>query len=134
VGASLTLTEFERAVLELLLAGEDDRLACLREQLVVLRVSQRERTSIGAFVHLSIERPELALQPPVDTVLSDALFEVDGLDGGIGGLLWIKAGLLDCLELFAYGDLYPEQVQRWRPGYLYGIRDLTEVAKRLSIQ
>ncbi|SRR6266511_2358771 len=111
------LTDLERAVLEKLLAGDDQRLAELREQLETTLVSKREMTGVGFFTTLSVLNSTHRLDDR-SFELGDVSADITGLTHGAGFVLFIRNGLLDTLEGYTYGDdRWPEKISSFRLRY-----------------
>jgi hypothetical protein len=119
------LTDLERAVLEKLLAGDDERLAELREQLETTLVSKREMTGVGFFTTLSVLSSTHRLNNR-SLELGGVIGEIPTLTYGAGFLLFVRDGFLDVLEGFVYGDEpWPKTISRFELRYTRpGPRDL----------
>jgi len=102
------LNEMERRALEMLLAGEDDRLAVLRAQLNGASVARRELSGAGFFAHLSIPASLSRLHERKQLIIGDLYSELAGLQHPAGFLLFVTDGILDFLECFIVDDRWPE--------------------------
>ena len=111
------LTDLEYAVLEKLLAGDDQRLAQLRRQLENAIVSKRKMTGVGFFTTLSVLDATARLDER-SFELVDVTADITGLTHGAGFVLFIRNGLLDTLEGYTYGeDRWPEKISSFRVRY-----------------
>ena len=111
------LTDLEYAVLEKLLAGDDERLMRLRRQLETAIASKREMTGVGFFTTLEVLDPTHRLDER-SVELGDVNAEISGLTHGAGFLLFIRNGLLETLEGYTYGDnRWPEKISSFRLRY-----------------
>ncbi len=119
------LSPLEEAVLSKLLSGEDPRLRLLRQQLVRIRVARRQMTGVGFLTELEVppEAPSAPLPPKVR--IGDVIADVDGLQGGLGFVLFIEDGRLALLEGYTYHEDWPEGLERWRLKYDPPNRDLS---------
>jgi hypothetical protein len=125
------LTTFERDVLEKALCGDHSELAALREQLVVAGVSERTMTGVGFFTTLIIPAGHPLTPRRLSLDITDVTAEVDGVQNGAGFVLFVKDGLLDCLEGFTYDEPWPDYVVRYSLNYRSEIRErLAEQLKR----
>jgi hypothetical protein len=111
------LTDLERAVLEKLVAGDDQRLAELREQLETTLASKREMTGVGFFTTLSVLDPTHRLGDQ-SLELGGVIAQIPSLTYGAGFLLFIRNGFLNLLEGFVYGDdPWPENISSFEIRY-----------------
>lgn len=106
-----TLTEFERAVLDKLLAGNHPVLAALRGQLASCRVSSRKFTGHGFFAKLDVDRESNAAVPVQRAKIRDVGAEIPELKYGAGFVLFVADGYLDVLEGFTYDEHWPRLVR-----------------------
>ncbi len=101
------LDEMERIALEMLLAGDDDRLTVLRAQLAGIEVASRELSGSGFFTNLRV----LAMHPRAKTaerlVIDDVCAKITGRTIPVGFLLFVTDGALDMLECCGTGT-WPE--------------------------
>ena len=120
------LTEFERAVLGMMLAGDDPRLEALRRQLAGCRVRSRELTGVGFYTWLAVlPGVEPASVSAGRATLGDVEATVRGLEHGAGFVLFVTNGMLDNLEGFTYDEPWPETIEGFSLRYLHQQRDLT---------
>lgn len=128
------LNEMEKRALEMLLAGEDDRLAVLRSQLKAALVARRELSGVGFFTYLSVPPHLPRVQGPKRLVIDDLYSEVAGLQHPAGFLLFVTDGTLDVLECFTVDDQWPETPRCTRHYYVHpsapGSASLMETEER----
>lgn len=110
-------TDFERALLDWIrerAEGEE-----LRAQLASAEVVGREYTGVGAYLSLAVpegvDRIELGgakgdSSGPRRTVSGPELESPDLVHGG-GSILFLEDGRLSFLELFAYGESFPNSLE-----------------------
>lgn len=98
-----TFTALERAVLQAICeAYPADRLA-LGAQLSTVRSLSRENTGAGFYTRFSVQRsPETAISG--ERVRRGPAVRVDGLQHGLGFLLWLDEGFASCLEAYSFGE------------------------------
>lgn len=96
------MTELERRVLEMLLAGDDPVLDALRSQLQLATVASREFSGAGLFTnfHLPSETPMLSV--PQNFEIGDVSGKLSGKDCGF--LLFVRNGAIDFLEGHLWDD------------------------------
>jgi hypothetical protein len=112
------LTHFERAVMHKLLAGEDEILAILRDQLTLASVNERQMTGAGFFTRFTV--PKAARLLPINRPLKigDVKAKMPELDYGAGFLLYIENGLLHMLEGYSFEEPWPERVSTFELSYV----------------
>ena len=138
------ITGFDRTILDALLAGELPELAILRAQASVANVRERKMTGVGFFTNFSIPPDAPRLEVAGQRVISGVGAELEGVDQGVGFLLFIRHGQLDILEGFTFDEPWPARValRRWfylrpRPGQEGSLveapdRDIVHVASMLA--
>jgi len=98
------LTELERRVTEMLLAGDHPVLALLRVQFHHAKVVQREFTGVGFYTHFEIPSNVPRVPGRRSFELGDVHADIAGLEHGVDFILFVRDGAMDFLEAFTYGD------------------------------
>lgn len=124
------LNDLEKDVLAMLLSGEGDALRQLREQLAVCRVEERKLTGAGFVTELHI--PEDV--HPADEIqararVGDVVAELEGVEYGVGFVLFIRQGLLGTLEGYTFEEPWPESIAKYDLRYQSSSRDLSELLR-----
>jgi len=116
VGGTLAPTQLERDVLAWI--ADHGGSSVLRRQLEAVAIVGREFTGCGFFVDLSVPAslPRLGEGDlPAGTrskgPLGGPYLDGPGLEAGGGSLLFLENGAPCLLELYAYGDTFPEDLQ-----------------------
>ena len=125
----LTMTDFERAVLQKLLTGDHPILNALSAQVAASRIGKREFTGVGFFTtfELSAGAPRAPL-PPGRIAFGDVIAEIQGLKHGAGFVLFIENGYIDFLEGYTYDEPWPERITDFQLKYMGGeLRDLSSL-------
>src|SRR5262249_45426648 len=118
------LTELERAVLDMLLAGETPALAILRQQLDQAAVQSREFSGVGFFTHFTIP-PAVPRLPLSDRLIFGAVeAELNSLAHGAGFVLFVEDGKLSMLEGYTYDEPWPESLGPFRLRYHHAERQI----------
>jgi hypothetical protein len=101
--SGLNFTPLERAVLGAICEMHLANRAALEAQLSTAAVLNRENTGAGFYTGFVVERVsggaiggERSRAGPQATI--------HGLAHGMGFILWLKEGYVDCLEGYAYGE------------------------------
>jgi hypothetical protein len=124
------LSDLERTLLAMLVAGDHPALTALREQFAVVQITSREFSGVGFFTHFVV--PPSAPRLPVRRwVISDVYFRMDGLDHGAGALLFVDEGALSMLEAYAYGEDWPRGDAEHSATYMSRGRALGEAGHEL---
>lgn len=101
-----TLPCVERDALVLLISGSDATCRALRSQVEYVTDIKRTETGSGVYVVFRLNHEVKPLQDGGTFQLS-GVFAVSDKCGEIGFLLYIKDGLIDCLEGYVYENTYP---------------------------
>ena len=119
-----TLAHLERGVLEMLVAGDAQSTRRLQDQLAVCRVHERERTGVGFFTRLEVDRAAAGPIAIGSARVGDVVAEIDGLRHGAGFLLTIADGYLDELEGYTFDEPWPVEVSSFSLSYTEEPRDI----------
>jgi hypothetical protein len=108
-----TFTALEQDVLNWFVDCLDDPILKRRLQSAILK--KRDYTGVGLFLHLDILDPSRLpdrdgdVGPIPGPEISSAL-----LESGAGTALFVTDGVADCLEIFAYGNSFPEMLSEYQ--------------------
>jgi len=118
--------KLEQEAMRLLLDGDDDTLALLREQMQHVVTIRREYTGSGSYAHFNLDSNCPCLPGNASFAFGDVVCEVDGVDGGGGFVLFVNDGLLDFLETYSFDSFWPEEIDGYTVQYqeVGGRRDL----------
>jgi len=101
--------EFEKTITETLSLEDSSLTEIFKKQLESSVIKNRDFTGVGIFTYFEIADKELRL-PNIKGPFGSLMAEVNGILVDI--LLWIKDGLIDCLELVTFGDdKFPEIIE-----------------------
>lgn len=126
------LTPMENQVIDRLLAGEDEVLSVLREQLRHAHVSAREMTGVGFFTTLYVPEETPRVANCLDFKLGDVIAKAQNVKHDLGFLLYIKNGALELLEGYTYDESWPSEVKDLSLAYSDGkTRDMEKLRKIL---
>jgi hypothetical protein len=94
-------TSLERAVLAAICDMYLEDRAVLEAQLSTATLSRRENTGAGFFTHFEVDRVSCAAIGG-KRLRDGPEAKIDGLEHGMGFILWLKEGYADCLEGYSY--------------------------------
>lgn len=103
--------EFEKNVMELLLAGEDDIFVKMREQYRVATIASREFTGVGFFTRFSIPQSGDLCLDTNEFYFGDVDGRINGQEGAVGFVLFVRDGYIFALEG------YTSAVDQWPDSY-----------------
>jgi hypothetical protein len=128
------MNELELTIMNALLDGSGEDLAVLREQAKRSEVAGCEDTGVGFYTRFAVASDAPQLRTLQRRHLGDVLAAVDGVEHGMGFVLWIDHGQLDCLEGYTYDEPLPAHPRLLGWHYLVADgscrRDLVESAER----
>jgi len=84
----------------------------MAHQIEMLEVDSRENSGAGLYVHfkpLPLSVPALGIKSPC----SGPQIESSQLEHGAGSLIWLKDGRISFIEIFAYGNQFPEELDEF---------------------
>lgn len=108
------LTAFEQEAIATILRGDHPVFAGLRTQLARCEVSKREFTGVGFFTTLTIPADVPSVRVDRRLALGDVHVTMDGVEHGVGLVLFVEDGRLALLEGFTYDDAWPADVRNYR--------------------
>lgn len=100
------LPSVERDALALLLSGNNPTCRGLHSQLAHVAQVDRTETGAGVYVVFNLDSEVKPLQDR-KTLQISGVFGASNKCGEIGFLLYIERGLIDCLEVYTYDDVFP---------------------------
>jgi len=101
VGSDFTL--LEQAVLRAICEAHPVDQAALESQLSTATVLSRENTGAGSYTRLAVEHSS---RTPIgdERLRRGPTVRIDGLEHGMGFILWLKEGYADYLEGYSYEE------------------------------
>ncbi len=112
----MNLNPLERAVLDMLLAGDHPALAVLREQLATAQLLKRDLTGVGFWLEFKVDA--LASRAGRDFEIGDVQADIDGLENGVGFALFVRDGFIKALEGYTYDEPWPSTLHQFSLRYL----------------
>ena len=111
-------THLERAVLRKLFDGPHPALRALLEQAQLARASSRRFTGAGFFTSLSVPAWLPAASLPSSRIrFGDVGASVQGLEGGLGFMVYVDEGKLTMLEGYCYDETWPDRLDGFELQY-----------------
>jgi hypothetical protein len=104
----IELTSLENDIVRWLLENCED--SDVQRQLPHLLLRKRDYTGVGFFLHFSLPPDVIATPDSTGDSMPILGPEIASsqLDSGAGTVLFLTNGLIDCIEIFAYGNHFPE--------------------------
>jgi hypothetical protein len=96
-------TALERAVLAAICKMHTTDTAALEAQLSTATLLSRENTGGGFFTHFAVDRASSGVIEGM-RLRNGPEGKIDGLEHGMGFILWLKQGYADCLEGYSYAE------------------------------
>jgi hypothetical protein len=106
-----SMNDFERRAMELILGGDHPHFDVLRSQAMAASVTSRKYTGVGFFTSFDVPVTCPRLPPSrARWLISDVHGEAEGVEHGVGFILFVDDGALGMLECYTYGteSLAPE--------------------------
>lgn len=128
----MKLEEFEKQVMDGLLAGDDPLLETLRRQYEGATVRDREMTAMGFVTRFDV--PESI--PPIDRKLlhlDDLQIELEGAEAPADTSVHIHHGRIRSLECFVYEGTFPRE-PAIKAAWYYGTEKYPSVTPELMSQ
>ena len=72
-------------------------------------VLRRDFTGVGVYTYFAVPDAAPRLLETRNPIGRTILIELEGLEHGASAVLWQKAGVLDCLEVFTFTEPWPEE-------------------------
>ena len=110
-GRRETMNELERGVTDLLTAGDHPVLERLRRQLESVRVVGRTYTGVGFYTDLEVDHDVPRVTAPLNFELDDVWAKMDGLQNGVGFVLFVREGVASLLEGYTIDEPWPDRLE-----------------------
>jgi hypothetical protein len=94
-------TDFEKKALHSIGAQFGAAEAAFRDQVAAAEVADRINTVVGFYTRVVVDRSRCE---PLVVQFKGGQFDVEGVEFGVGVILWGEAGYLDQIEGFTYAD------------------------------
>jgi hypothetical protein len=105
------LNGVEQAVLDKLLFGDHPVLVTLRNQTRNARLIKREYTGVGFYCTFEVLPDSPLLEGKGNFEITDVNGETQGLEHGVGFVLFVRDGRLDTLEGFTFDEPWPASMR-----------------------
>ena len=98
-------TDLEKAILRWIADGSP----LLAGPLARATIARRDHTGVGFYAYLSLDETAEWDHPHI----GGPTIESPNLDMGGGSVLWLVNGTPSCLEVYAFGDTFPEDIDEF---------------------
>jgi hypothetical protein len=113
--------EFVKEVMGKILEGDDPVLETLRRQYDCATVKDVELTGVGFYISYLIPEHAPRIQGKKSFYIGDLYGEIEGVNDGVGFVLFVKDGIIDLLEGHTYGDeKWPEVIANYELSFISG--------------
>jgi hypothetical protein len=102
--AQSTFTALERAVLGAICEMHPEDRAALEAQLATATFQSRENDGYGFYTHFVVDRTRTPAIGGMRLRNGPAAARIDGLERGMGFVLWLEGGYADCLEGYPFDE------------------------------
>lgn len=106
--STISFEEFEHAVMQKILEEDTSVNRILREQYKKTHVASRDFTGVGFFTDFHLPENIVKVSEPVEYAYGDVHCDLNGALCGF--ILFIKDGVMICLEGYTYGELWPNVI------------------------
>jgi hypothetical protein len=96
-------TPLELAVLEAICRAHPADRTALEAQLSTAAFRSRENTGAGFYTRFGVDQ-DTSTQIRGVQLKNGPQVKIDGLDHGMGFILWLKEGYAQCIEGYSYGE------------------------------
>ena len=100
---------FEKAVMDAILKDNIEQNPLLLHQYNSAKITSRKFTGHGFFTEFSISKMEYML-PEGGNFELGCLGELEGVQHGVGYVLFVRNGLIVTLEGYTYGEEWPKRI------------------------
>ncbi len=106
----MELTSLENDIVRWLLMNCED--IHIQRQLPKVLLCKRDYTGVGFFLHFSLPSDAVAVPDSAgdSTPIPGPEIVSPQLDSGAGTVVFLTDGRIDCIEIFAYGNHFPENL------------------------
>lgn len=129
MGKYVKFEAFVKEVMKKLLKGDDHVLETLRRQYECALEKSFDLTGVGFYISYSIPEHAPRLEEKKSFQIGDLLGKIEGVNDGVGFVLFINEGVIDFLEGYTYGDeRWPDEIANYELSYVSGAeRDIEKL-------
>lgn len=102
--------EFEKIIITDIIEQYPEYKQKLQAQFEKITVQKREFSTYGFSTHYAVTVAEETLGNDKNLQLGKCQWNINGLNYGSDYILWIKNGLISCLEGFSYNEPWPNEI------------------------
>ncbi|WP_027407960.1 hypothetical protein [Anoxybacteroides tepidamans] len=122
--------KFVEEVMGKILEGDDPVLETLRLQYNCATIKDIELTGVGFYISYLIPEHAPRIQGKKSFYIGDLSGEIEGINDGVGFVLFVKDGIIDLLEGHTYGDeKWPEVIVNYKLSFTSGKKRNVEQLK-----
>ena len=102
--------EFEKIIITDIIEQYPEYKQKLQAQFEKITEQKREFSTYGFSTHYAVTSAEETLGNNKNLQLGKCQWNINGLQHGSDYILWIKNGLISCLEGFSYNEPWPDEI------------------------
>lgn len=102
--------EFEKIIITDIIEQYPEYKQNLLSQLERITVQKRKFSTYGFSIHYAVTTGKDTLKDGKNLQLGKHQWNINGLQNGSDYILWVKNGLISCLEGFSYNEPWPDEI------------------------
>jgi len=106
----MNFVEFEKIIITDIIEQYPEYKEKLKSQFDTITVQKREFSTYGFSTYYAVTAQGETLGSDKNLQLGGYQWNISGLNRGSDYILWIKNGLISCLEGFSYEEPWPEKI------------------------
>ena len=112
-------TVLESEVMRKIIAEDPNISSILAKQYNVAKIISRDFTGVGFFTNFEIIDKNLKIKDNLKLTLGNVQAKIDGLEFGVGFVLFVEDGLISMLEGYTYDEPWPDTITSYLLEYVY---------------
>lgn len=112
--SSEPLSQFERDVMVAILATLSPEYAPLLEQIAAAKVYKREKSDRGFYTYFLLPKAVRTIDSKEKMQFGGVFAEINGLQYGMGFVLYVVNGVIDCLEGYSFDEDWVEPLLKYK--------------------
>jgi len=93
---------------------ENEHIDTIKQQYNNSIVTDREFTGVGFYTNFYVADKSLHLKDNVNFEIGGIHASINGLKSGAGFIVFIRNGVIKCLEGYTYGEPWPKEITEYK--------------------